>query len=144
MIYFIKCGHTPYVKIGWSGCEDVKNRLYVLQIGCPFELIIMKTIDGNKDLEDTLHFVFKEYLIRGEWFELNQTLVDFINETPKGVKSETTIKLWDLYHGRFLSRERIKEIVMSNEFIVSAIYQIQCEENLLMNEALESKVLSKL
>ena len=91
MIYFIKCHST--VKIGYSGIDDIHIRLYALQVSSPFKLEVMKTINGSRILEKAFHKVFKPYRIRGEWYELNEKLVQYINGTPSGKESISDLEL---------------------------------------------------
>lgn len=75
MIYFIKGCETGRVKIGYS--NNIENRLSTLQVGCPEKLIIWGTYDG-KLTEKEIHKKFKDLHVRGEWFEFERPILEFI------------------------------------------------------------------
>lgn len=68
MIYVISQGESAIVKIGHGG--NPKKRVTELQTGSPIPLVLQWTHEGDENLEGHLHAVFKEYRIRGEWFDL--------------------------------------------------------------------------
>lgn len=65
MIYFVKC--NDMVKIGYTK-RNPEKRLAALQTANPYELLLIKTIEGTIDDEKILHAKYKKYHIRGEWF----------------------------------------------------------------------------
>lgn len=67
-VYFATARELGMVKIGYA--KDVSRRLSFLQTGCPAKLEMEAVIDGGKDLERSLHEVFRPYRKRGEWFDL--------------------------------------------------------------------------
>lgn len=76
-IYFIQC-ETGEIKIG--SANNVRKRLAILQIGCPFKLILLKTIrirDCNLT-ETDLFKKFKKYRKFGEWFHPVAEILKFI------------------------------------------------------------------
>lgn len=80
-VYFISNATQSVVKIGVAN-KPVK-RLKTFQTGNHEELIILRVIKlPNRNtafqLESALHKKFKKYHIRGEWFKLSETLVEFI------------------------------------------------------------------
>lgn len=89
-IYFIQADSGP-IKIGYSAQKYVKNRLIALQT-CNYEkLTLLCTMSGTKDTERELHEQFKDFLIRGEWFQSNEKLLELIHTLPYlGITSE-----WD-------------------------------------------------
>ena len=67
-IYFIQEGENGNVKIGIS--KNPKKRMEQLQSANPHELKLRVVIDDcHEGVEDDLHHFFKNYHIRGEWFE---------------------------------------------------------------------------
>lgn len=69
-IYLISC--REFVKAGIA--KNPKGRLGNLQIGSPFDLKLLKTfmtITPRWD-ERRLHFLWKDYEVRGEWFKVKQ------------------------------------------------------------------------
>lgn len=71
--YFMKAGNR--VKIGKAVQPDV--RLRELQTGCPDELVILHLIPGGEN-ERILHRKFERLRIRGEWFHLQDEILEFI------------------------------------------------------------------
>jgi hypothetical protein len=81
MIYLIKCTADNTCKIGYS--RNPNTRLSGVQTGNPNELNLEYVIDGNKKDEANLHEKFKDYRIRGEWFEYSVDIKEyFSNEKP--------------------------------------------------------------
>lgn len=68
MIYVISLDDTQIVKIGYGG--NPRKRVVELQTGNPVPLILRWVDEGDVELENHLHAVFKDYRIRGEWFDL--------------------------------------------------------------------------
>ena len=55
MIYFIEAqAEGRPIKIGYSG-RSVDMRRAVLQMQTPFELVVLKMIDGDRPLEKYIH-----------------------------------------------------------------------------------------
>lgn len=80
-VYFISNAKQTVVKIGVANKPN--KRLKTFQTGNHEELIILRVIKlSNRssafELESTLHKKFQKYHIRGEWFRLSDTLVEFI------------------------------------------------------------------
>ena len=75
MIYFIGC-NDRYVKIGVS--HSPISRLNDLQVGNPYDLTVLKTIDVSHKAEAYLHDKFSHLHHRGEWFLLNSELREYI------------------------------------------------------------------
>ncbi len=69
-IYLIRNEYTGYTKIGIS--KDPKSRLSTLQIGCAYELTLVKSYktDFAFKIENILHRHFKQVNLKGEWFNL--------------------------------------------------------------------------
>ncbi|MCP4336644.1 MAG: hypothetical protein GY679_02205 [Mycoplasma sp.] len=78
VVYFIGNQEEGNVKIGFS--TDVNRRIKELQTSSPSKLKILKTFPGDISKERELHERFKEYRIKGEWFELVGNLKCFIEE----------------------------------------------------------------
>lgn len=73
-VYFIR--DDRWIKIGVS--VDPWNRLATFQTSHHNELELLAIMPGGADLESGLHRSFAQYAKRGEWFEENQQLLDFI------------------------------------------------------------------
>jgi len=79
-IYFIQAGN--FVKIGRSASP--KDRLANLSTGIPEQLTILATMCGGSAIEAALHRAFITDQTKGEWFQLSERLVEFINELRGG------------------------------------------------------------
>lgn len=75
-VYFIRVG--DFIKIGWS--TRPMDRLRQLQTSHPDELEIMGTIKGERSLEGKIHKRFSKNRVRGEWFEEDGPLLDYIDK----------------------------------------------------------------
>lgn len=84
MIYVISLDDSQIVKIGHG--KDPRKRVEQLQIGSPKPLILQWVHEGDDKLENHLHAVFKEYRIRGEWFDLTP-LGDAVTAVREAVES---------------------------------------------------------
>jgi len=75
-IYFIRAGSTPFVKIGWT--RNLRMRLSVLQTGNQDTLKVLRVLSGGREREGSLHALFHRLRRRGEWFEMDGGLEQFI------------------------------------------------------------------
>ena len=75
MVYLIVCEETQTCKIGYS--QDAQSRLVQLQTSNPFKLKLKAVISGDAKLEKEIHNKFKEFKLRGEWFEYNSIIKGF-------------------------------------------------------------------
>lgn len=79
MIYFIQCGPDGPIKIGWTD-GSIVGRTRSLQMASPHVLVIVGAYEGDRNDEASLHRMFSQYRVRGEWFHPNQKIVDHISE----------------------------------------------------------------
>lgn len=79
MVYFVFSPDDPnsLVKIGYTG-GPLETRMYALQVGLPFRLGVILTLDGGKDIERRLHRRFKTDRVHGEWFKPSKRIRDYI------------------------------------------------------------------
>lgn len=78
-VYFIQVATDGPIKIGTTSC--VGQRVRDLQIGCPFQLRILGTMQGgDRNLERELHSTFAKLRLKGEWFTPDSTLLTWIRE----------------------------------------------------------------
>lgn len=98
-LYFITCksGGVDFpVKIGVTSC--VNSRLKSLQTGNPYNLVCLCKYKAEDwfilKLEKELHLRFKEFRLRGEWFEMNFELLDVIRELQQ-IKSPPKRANWE-------------------------------------------------
>ena len=80
-LYFISTERKKVVKIGIA--KNPQKRLRTFQTANYEKLVILRVIKvANRalafKLETALHHKFKKYHIRGEWFKLTPTVMEFI------------------------------------------------------------------
>ena len=81
-IYFIQSGDDGPIKIGQA--QDVFRRLSGLQVASPETLKVIGVIEGvSPKHEKRLHRRFAKYRIRGEWFQPNAEIRNFIRHNSK-------------------------------------------------------------
>ncbi len=73
-IYFLYC--AGFIKIGVT--SGLMRRLKEIQIASPFHTQAVMLIPGGKLTEGYMHFLYKEYHHRGEWFVLGPRLREMI------------------------------------------------------------------
>jgi hypothetical protein len=69
VVYFIEAVGTNRVKIGKS--KYLPNRWMALASISPVDLLLLKALPGYSKEEQWCHKRFKDYRIKGEWFELS-------------------------------------------------------------------------
>ena len=72
-VYFMKSGDL--VKIGIS--IEPTSRLNQLRTGNP-NIELIGTMWGGEIVEELLHNKFQAYWVRGEWFQLNEEIISYI------------------------------------------------------------------
>jgi|LakMenEpi03Aug12_release.lakeMendotaPanAssembly.Ray.scaffolds.fasta_scaffold17891_24 hypothetical protein len=82
MIYFIGNKEQDIVKIGKT--KNVENRLWEINTHCPYKCELFLTIDGKEAIEKTIHEMFNQFKMNGEWFQFSTEIQDFINN-PKEI-----------------------------------------------------------
>lgn len=81
-IYLLKDERTNYYKIGRSINPKVREK--TLQSECPTYKIIWISELTSPSVEKTLHKIFTNQRIRGEWFELSNDNIKFIKNFDYG------------------------------------------------------------
>lgn len=73
-VYIIKSGR--YYKIGIT--HDLQQRLFGLRVDSPLEveLVLSAESDRSEEVESQLHEMFKEKLVRGEWYLLKKADIE--------------------------------------------------------------------
>lgn len=89
MIYFIKC--EGFVKIGYS--NNIDKRLAKFRCENPFELILINQMEGDRSVELDLHYYFKDYHHRGDWFFIQDDMYS-IKKVPTFHLNEKKIKIF--------------------------------------------------
>ena len=111
-LYLIHCVGFTYYKIGRT--KNLKNRLQMLQTGCPFDLNVIASV-GSYNLisnENYLHNLFKNKKARNEWFDFdnyeidliklwfkhedNRSVIDVIWRTNKTTEEKFSLARWAL------------------------------------------------
>lgn len=104
-VYIISEG-TEFFKIGWA--SNVKQRLKDLQIANPRRLQIVKQIQStNKKDEKIIHYKYHDKKVRGEWFELDSSDIEEIEEYLKNISNEERFE--------YLSNHTIFDFVKEKE-----------------------------
>lgn len=98
-VYFIgPKGADGPLKIGIT-TTSIRQRLMMLQIGCPFELHCHDYIDTLSDaarIETVLHRVLAGRRIRGEWFNLRpDEIVDVAKMALYIVDPDAAVRVYD-------------------------------------------------
>jgi len=74
-VYFLRDG--DHIKIGTS--TDVRARVAGGQTMNPRKLVLIGSIPGGRQLEESLHLKFWPLRVRGEWFTAAPELLAFID-----------------------------------------------------------------
>jgi len=80
VVYFIQQENTEgLIKIGFTS-KSVEKRLKSLKTATPYNLKVLKTIDGGEDKEKQMHERFKKHRVnpKSEWFYPSRELLTFI------------------------------------------------------------------
>jgi hypothetical protein len=92
MIYFIRMADTECVRVGHTS-YCVNTRRIILQIGCPFELVLERTLPGGRDEELVLHERIARHRIRGEWYRLSrQEVAELAGPVDETLPTESSSK----------------------------------------------------
>ena|SRR3990172_1019651 len=97
MIYFIQEGKDGRIKLGCSSHPN--RRLKSLQPANSKELILLGFLPGDEIREKELQKQFKQYHVRGEFFEPNEKLLEFINNNCQ--KSEIKNRVYYIDNGLY-------------------------------------------
>ncbi len=76
-VYLVHCVGFPYYKIGITTAITPLDRVKALQTGMPFELELVAAIPVKDagTAERYLHDTYKEYRVRGEWFDFTDDML---------------------------------------------------------------------
>lgn len=91
-VYFIECGENGPIKIGHA--VHPMARLENLQIGCPYELRLIRTLAGGRYREFRIHTKFKAIRIRGEWFQRTPELLQWIEQAEEDPAADPAENLY--------------------------------------------------
>ncbi len=73
-VYIIHCKQLNTIKIGYS--DSPFARLSQLQMGNSSELSLLSLFKGGKKEEASLHDIFQFNKVRGEWFSVDDKLIE--------------------------------------------------------------------
>jgi hypothetical protein len=73
-VYLVRLGPAGQVKIGFA--SNITSRLVVMQVAAPEKLVLLRILDGGKELEAALHSRFASHRVRGEWFTFCDEMLD--------------------------------------------------------------------
>jgi hypothetical protein len=75
MIYVLQVDNHRWVKVGYTGHDDVAKRIAQLQTGNPYPITAVMTVEGTLAEEQALHAALREALLRmhltpamNEWY----------------------------------------------------------------------------
>lgn len=80
-VYFIQEGEDGPIKVGHT--KNIDSRFKTLQTAHHRPLRILLLLDGDSELEESLHQKFRHLHIHGEWYMPDVELLDFIREAKK-------------------------------------------------------------
>jgi hypothetical protein len=71
-VYILKNLMTEYIKIGVTNNIDRRRAQLETASGCDIEVVFLAPLaDNSRCVEHELHEEFKEYRLRGEWFNVD-------------------------------------------------------------------------
>jgi hypothetical protein len=81
-VYLVSGG--PFTKIGYT-TGQLKKRMEAFAVGNPFHLQVRKTLETEKpkEIEKALHAYFRDYRVRGEWYDLSDHHIYCIGQAFK-------------------------------------------------------------
>ena len=90
-VYFIQSANgTGPIKIGYT--RTPYNRVREIQRMSPYKLTLLKVIEGDKEHESKLHLRFRHIRLHGEWFEPDDSLIEFIKDQDELPIRQKSIK----------------------------------------------------
>ena len=98
VVYLIQAeDSSPSIyKIGTT--KNIDSRIEALKTGCPYELKLIKTINGDAHTEKRLHKKYKSFRKKGEWFEFKdiKPVVDYMENINANIENERMegLKKW--------------------------------------------------
>ena len=90
MVYLAKLKGENKCKIGYSA--NPNSRISNMQTGSPSLVYLLSVMDGDKEFEKSLHFKFKDYRIKGEWFIYSDEIKNYFCVEEKYVFHTPMVK----------------------------------------------------
>jgi hypothetical protein len=123
VIYFVHAPALQVVKIGFTA-GDPSRRLTMLRTGCPCDLVLLATMDGDETVERELHIRFAEYRSRGEWFYFCPPLRELVASlTPKEAKPKKLTQR-DIAEKAGLSEPYVSQLLSGKRVHIPAILHL--------------------
>ena len=138
MIYFARCGHDGPIKIGHT-IGGIAARISFLQVGCPWQIVVLGTMDGDFVTEASLLKKFSHLNMRGEWFHAADELISFISQnTAPAERQEPKSRVVPIFSANSVDDEDWPAIITQ---IMDANGWNQCQmaEQLWVHQAMISK-----
>lgn len=91
VVYFARSGANGPIKIGFSA--NLRQRVAALETSAFEAITILAVVDGDRDLECSLHEQFSSFRLKREWFSASDELLAYIAElepyvAPKRIKRQ--------------------------------------------------------
>lgn len=82
-VYFFKESAMNAIKIGRS--QNVRGRFDQIRNGMPQDLEFLGYMDGSAAKEKEIHAKFSHLKLKGEWFQFDQSIIDFVQSNTNQV-----------------------------------------------------------
>lgn len=111
VVYLAANYEASLLKIGFT--TNPKQRLIALQNDCGSKMRFVAFLDGDKVLETFALTIWREYLVRGEWFRYNEKIIEWFIlherrvENYEAMQLTTNIKMPKTLH---IERDTITQI----------------------------------
>ena len=76
-MYVYAIASDRFVKFGIS--VNPKRRLAGMQTSCPLDLELVGFFEGDEALEKRIHKKLRRFRVRGEWFKVGETTLNFMS-----------------------------------------------------------------
>lgn len=115
-IYLIYDKYFKRYKIGFT--KNIKIRIKTIAQQSGTEINLLKYFEGNRKVEKKIHNELIQYKLKGEWYNVNDNVIDIFNDFELAVLTGTNKKGWEQYKNLIklekeaskISRELNKEI----------------------------------
>jgi hypothetical protein len=94
-IYFAQMENTGPIKIGIS--NDPNKRMATLNTSSPYPINLIYFTPGCEEDEKSIHWQFRDFLIRNEWFHPDKKIFRMI-EWKKCIDRKNGFFMWENYN----------------------------------------------
>ena len=123
MIYFAHAPALDLVKIGFTGGNPVR-RVTMLRTGCPCDLILLATMDGDEATERQLHAQFADYRSRGEWFYFCRPLRELVASLTPTQPKPKKLRQRDIAKQAGMSAPYVSQLLSGKRVHIPALLHI--------------------